>query len=309
MLSLRKTGLLAACSAALLFAGCAQVPERSVGMSVEKQEQVTGCLGEAEISQWIAAYVAKEKFADPPVDLSESDAICTRAAFQAKLAEIEGPLAGYKVALTHPKVQKSFNTTQPIWGALYQNMLLPNRSKVPVNYGAWPVLDASLLVRVKSSEINQATTPEQALAHIDQIVPFIELADVLVQTPSKLTPQGMTAINAGARLGVMGVAVPVPSEARQQKRLLRELGSMTVRVQTGKGKMLSQGKGSDVPVHPLQTVIWLSGVLREQGQVLQEGQWVSLGSFSSMLRPQAGQTITVVYPGLTGVRPVEVTFQ
>ena len=85
MLSLRKTGLLAACSAALLFAGCAQVPERSVGIPIDKNAQVTGCLGEAEISQWIAAYVAKEKFADPPVDLSEPDAICTRAAFQAKL--------------------------------------------------------------------------------------------------------------------------------------------------------------------------------------------------------------------------------
>lgn len=310
MLSLRPTRLLAVCSAtALLLAGCAGAPEQPPKQPSAAAQPPAGCLDEQAIAQWIAAYTAKERLTDPPENLSDADAACTRAAFQQKLSETEGPLAGYKVALTNPKVQKSFNATQPIWGALYQNMLLPNRSKVSVKYGTWPVLDASVLVRIKSSEINQASSPEQALAHIDQIAPFIELADVLVQTPSKLTPQGMTAINAGARLGVVGVALPVPADAAKQKRLLREIDNMTVRVQTGKGKLLSQGKGSDAAGHPLQAVLWLAAALREQGQALQPGQWVSLGTFSSMLRPQAGQTVTVVYPGLTGVRPVEVTFQ
>ena len=315
MLTLPTRRILAACSTALLIAGCATAPEPPASTTTQQTYtapapvQRQGCLGEQEIAQWIAAYTAKEQLTDPPENLSDADAACTRAAFQQKLGEIHGPLAGYKVTLTNPKVQKTFNTNQPIWGAWYQDMLLPNRSKVPANYGTWPVLDAGLLVRVKSSAINQATTPEQVLSHIDKITPFIELADVLVKTPSKLTPQGMSAINAGARMGVMGTALNVPTDARQQKRLLRELSNMVVRVQTGKGKMLSRGKGSDVAGHPLQTVIWLSGALQEQGQALQEGQWVSLGSYSSMLRPQAGQTITAVYPGLTGARPVEVSFQ
>lgn len=72
-----------------------------------------------------------------------------------KLAALHGPLAGYKVALTHPKMQQSFGTQQPVWGGMYQLMLLPNQRTVEAAYGARPVYEATVGVRVKDAGINQ----------------------------------------------------------------------------------------------------------------------------------------------------------
>ena len=168
---------------------------------------------------------------------------------------------------------------------------------------------ASLLVRVKSAAINEASTPDEVLAQVDQIIPYIELTDLLVHKPSQLTAANIAAINAGARLGIMGEPLTVSGDARTRQRMLRELQNMSVRVIGSRGRLLARGKGSDILGHPLQSVIWLSGVLRQQGASLQPGQWISLGTLSPMLLPKAGERITVAYPGLTGARSVVVNFQ
>jgi hypothetical protein len=42
-----------------------------------------------------------------------------------------------------------------------------------------------MLVRVGDAAINKARTPEQVLRHIDQVIPFIELPDLVVQVPPR----------------------------------------------------------------------------------------------------------------------------
>ena len=299
------------CGAAAMVAGCAAVPGRGDGaLAAASAAPASVCVSEGDVLQWGQAYVAKRPLPNLPAGLTAPDAACTRARFQKKLAALHGPLAGYKVALTHPKMQQSFGTHQPVWGGIYQLMLLPNQSTVEAAYGTRPVYEATVAVRVKDAGINQATTPDEVLAHIDQIAPVIDLADLLVQTPSQLTGNAIVALNAGTRLMVLGDALRVPADARQQKKLVRELDGMSVRVIANRGRQLAQGKASDVPGHPLRAVVWLAGALRTQGQTaLQPGQWVTLGALSPMLRPQKGQSVSVVFPGLTGARPVSVTFK
>ena len=132
---------------------------------------------------------------------------------------------------------------------------------------------------------------------------------MLVEKPAQLTPNNIAAINAGARLGVMGTPLAVPAAGRDRQRMLRELGTMSVHVIGANGRILARGKGSDVMGHPLQSVVWLAGSLQQQGLELKPGQWVSLGAFTPILRPRAGTRITVAYPGLTGARSVSVNFK
>ena len=42
---------------------------------------------------------------------------------------------------------------------------------------------------------------------------------------------------------------------------------------------------------------------------LRPGQVVSLGSFSALLPPKAGQKVTAHYDGVTGLQPVTVSFR
>ena len=305
-----RTFSVAVLGAAVVLAGCAHTPSAPSDASMPSAADARSrCLSNSEIAQWAQAYAARQPLSNPPEGMTAEDAACTRAKFQQLLAREHGELVGYKVDLSNVHLQKSFRTHEPVWGSYYRSMLLPNNSAVPAQFGAHPLYKANLLVRVKSSGINNAQTPDEVLSHLDQVIPYIELADILVQKPTQLTAHNLTAINAGIRLGVMGHPLAVPKDGKAKQRMLRELGTMSVHVIGPNGRILARGKGSDVMGHPLKSVIWLAGALRQQGQELKPGQWVSLGAMSPMQRARAGTRMTVAYPGLTGARPVTVQFK
>ena len=270
---------------------------------------VSGCLGAVPIAALASAYEARIAADNPPADLTPAAAACSRAKYQAATACISGPLIGYKAGLTNSAVQKRFHTDRPVWGSLGQSMLLTSPATVPAQFGARPVFEADLLVRVKHANINQATTPEQVLASVDQIVPFIELPDLLVQKPAELNGNALTAINVGARLGVTGQALNVPVDAAAQTELARQLADMRVQLRDASGKAIAEGKGSDVLGNPLNAVVWLAAALKAEGKALKAGQYVSLGSFSPLLPPKAGMHISVHYDGVPGLGGASVVFQ
>jgi len=147
------------------------------------------------------------------------------------------------------------------------------------------------------------------LAQVDQVIPFIELPDLMVETPAKINGAVLSALNVGTRLGVQGAPLLVPADAAGQARLLDQLRDMNVRLVDGQGAALGGGKGSDVLGHPLNAVVWLAQALKAQGLALRPGQVVSLGSFSALLPPKPGLTATVHYDGVTGLQPVSVRFR
>ena len=166
-----------------------------------------------------------------------------------------------------------------------------------------------MLVRVKSAAINQARTPMEVLEAIDQVIPFIELPDLVVQAPPKLNGAAISAINVGARLGVAGAPLAVPVLRAERYALLDALRDMQVRLQDGSGAVLGAGKGSDILEHPLNAVVWLAGALAQEGLAMQPGDLISLGSFSPLLPPKPGLAVTTTYHGLPGAAPVRVQFK
>ncbi len=266
------------------------------------------CLGDAQVADFFAAREARTPAADIE-NQSEADAACTRAKLNVLLARKHGAVIGYKAGLTNPAVQKRFNYDKPVWGVLYQGMVLDSGVVVDSAFGARPLFEADMLVRVKSADINSAKTPAEVLANIDQVIPFIELPDLAVQTPPKLSGPVLAGINVAARLGVKGLPLEVPTTAGGQAWLLESLRDMTVVMKDGLGAELARGKGSDILEHPLNAVVWLAGALAKEGLALKSGDLVSLGSFSALLPPKAGQTVLVTYEGLSRMQPVVVTFK
>lgn len=266
------------------------------------------CLSDAQVSDLVANYVAKTPAANIE-GLSDADGACTRAKVNSLLAQRLGKVVGYKAGLTNPAVQKRFNTDKPVWGKLYEGMVLANGAAVDAGFGARPLFEADMLVRVKSAQINQAKTPLQVLEAIDQVIPFIELPDLLVQAPPKLNGAGVSAINVGARLGVAGAPLAVPAYRAERYAFLQALADMQVSLTDGAGTRLGGGKGSDILEHPLNAVVWLAQALQQEGIALQPGDLVSLGSFSPLLPPKPGLAVTATYEGLPGAQPVRVTFK
>ena len=266
------------------------------------------CLSDAQAAELVASYVAKTPAANPE-NLTDADGACTRGKVNALLAQRMGKVIGYKAGLTNPAVQKRFNTDKPVWGKLYEGMVLANGAAVEAAFGARPLFEADMLVRVKSAQINQAKTPMQVLEAIDQVIPFIELPDLLVQAPPKLNGAGVSAINVGARLGVAGAPLAVPAYRAERYAFLQALADMQVSLTDGTGTRLGGGKGSDILEHPLNAVVWLAGALAQEGLAMQPGDLISLGSFSALLPPKSGLAVTATYEGLPGAAPVRVTFK
>lgn len=266
------------------------------------------CLSDAQADDLAAHYFARTPAANLE-GLSDADGACTRAKFNARIAPRLGKVVGYKAGLTNPAVQKRFGTDKPVWGKLYEGMVQPSGATIDAAFGARPLFEADMLVRVKSAAVNQARTPMEVLEAIDQVVPFIELPDLLVQAPPKLNGAGVGAINVGARLGVAGQPLAVPELRAERYALLDALQNMQVTLTDAQGGVLGRGKGSDILEHPLNAVVWLAQALQQEGIALQPGDLVSLGSFSPLLPPKPGLAVTATYEGLPGAQPVRVTFK
>ena len=265
------------------------------------------CLSDAAVAAMANAYMAGKPAANPE-GLNMADGECTRAKLNKLLAPKLGKLVGYKAGLTNPAVQKRFGHNAPVWGVLYANMLLPDGSLVDANFGARPLFEADMLVRVSDEAINSARTPMEVLAAIDQVIPFIELPDLVVEAPPKLNGAAIAAINVGARLGVMGQPIPVPATRAERFAMLDALRDMVVVVKTD-GVEADRGKGADILDHPLNAVLWLAGDLRRENISLKVGDLISLGSFSKLMPPKPGLKVSIEYQGLPGNPAVGLHFK
>jgi 2-keto-4-pentenoate hydratase len=233
-----------------------------------------------------------------------ADGQCAQDKLVAILTRDLGRPVGYKVGLTNATAQQRFGVTHPITGTIFEATVRGrDGAEMPARFGAIPAVEADLLVRVRDAGINDAKTPADVLRHIDAVIPFIELPD-LVMPPGKLDGPNLLAINVGARLGVLGAPIPVTGDGGD---LAARLGTMTVVMLDDTGKELARAPGTALLGHPLNVLPWLVEDLAKRGRKLQPGEMISLGGFSPALPAEAGRTYTVRYEGLVPSGPVSVS--
>ncbi|AKJ29538.1 2-keto-4-pentenoate hydratase [Caldimonas brevitalea] len=260
------------------------------------------CPSSADAALLVSRYMSLAP-ADNPAPMSLEDAECGRTKVVGFLEQQLGRRAGYKAGLTNAAVQKRFRHDRPVRGVLFSAMLLPDGAQFPAGFGARPLFEADLLLRVKSPALHEARTPAEALQHLDAVIPFIELPDLVVQDPTQLEGAGITYINVGARWGVMGAPI------KTSPAMVDQLANMIVKVLDGEGRELDRGRGTDVLGHPLNAVLWLAADVQRSGGRLQAGDLLSVGSFSKLLPPRPGLRVKVVYEGLEGGPEVGVSFR
>jgi 2-keto-4-pentenoate hydratase len=265
---------------------------------------VAACPSDIDTALMAARFANLQPAPNPAADLAMADAQCGRDKFTNLLGQNYGKVVGYKAGLTNPAVQKRFNHPNPVRGTLFEKMLLQDGAEVPAKFGARPLFEADMVMEVRDAAINKATTPLEALRHIARIYPFIELPDLLVEDPTKITGPSLVYSNVGARLGVLGR----PLDVQATPELVEALANMTVRLLDQDGKELDSAKGSAILGQPLNAVLWLVKDLNDSGIALKKGDLLSLGSFSRLLPPKPGTAAVLVYDGLPGNPRATVTF-
>ena len=264
---------------------------------------LAACPDAEAIRRYVEDWQAKRPTKALPV-ANLDDAACARDKLVQALGASQGRVVGYKAGLTAKVVQERFNASAPVSGVLLERMILKDAAKVPAAFGARGVWEADMLLVVRDEGINQARTPEEVLRHISGMRPFIELPDLALVPSEKLDGTQLAAINVAARLGVAGEEVPLQATPETVKTL----ADARIVASDASGATLAESTGAATLGNPLNAVVWLVEDLAKAGRKLAAGDLISVGSFTPLTPPKAGQAISVRYEGLPGTPKVSLTF-
>ncbi|MGE5849620.1 MAG: 2-keto-4-pentenoate hydratase [Candidatus Methylomirabilota bacterium] len=262
---------------------------------------------EANIKAVANAWLAKKPAPGFGATMTMAEAARVQERYTALIAKDLGSVVGYKAGLTNPAVQKRFNYDRPLRGTLYEKMILQTGARLPAAYGARPVFEADMMAVVgDAAKLMAAKSPLDALGALKEVRLFIELPDLVLDPQVKLDGPHLLGINVGARLGVLGGPIALPATPDS----VANLATMKVELVDQNGAVLGGGKGSDVLDNPLNAALWIADSLRAEGKTLKNGDLLSLGSFSALIPPKPGMTVTARYTGLTAApAEVKVTFE
>ena len=262
------------------------------------------CPSDTQIDAFLSDFSKRQLSVGFGNDITTEDAHCAKHKLAAKLPLHLGERIGYKAGFTSPASQKNFGMDGPQWAYMFSRNMVDIIAVVPAQFGARPTFEADLLVKVKSPALADATTPLEALACLESVIPFLELPDLMVA--GKFSGNALLAANLGFRGGVLGAQVP----AQQTQAFVDALANMTVVMsdQGPKPQEFGRAKGSDLLGHPLNAAIWLAKALKKEGITLKKGDLLSLGGFLPPVPTQSGMQIQLQYMGLPGDPSVTVSF-
>lgn len=255
-----------------------------------------------EASQLAEHFLKKIPVNEVDPNMTVDQAMEIQDQFVAIISKTMGPIVGYKAGLTNSEVQKKFGVSHPVRGTLLEKMLLENGTVLPADFGARPMCEGDLILRVGSDSINQAKTIEEALRCIDAVIPLIELPDLVYAEDVKINGPALIAINVGARYGVVGEPIPVEATREWSYRLK----NFTLQILDENGNLLLEGQGSNLMDDPLNVVLWLKDSLTAEGRALKRGDLISLGTITKMMPAKPGTTVRARYIGLDPNGPVGI---
>lgn len=264
------------------------------------------CPDARTIDAMAGAFLSKTSGPVLPGDTTLEDAYCAQKKYLAKLGRDLGDPVGYKAGLTNRPLQERFGATEPLGGVMFAPMLLSSGASLDAKYGVRPVYEADLIVTVKDERINEARTPEEALQYLGEVVPFIELLDLVPAEASSLNLATIAAYNIVSRHGVTGKGIPI-QDTPEFVQALADMKSITT---DDTGRVIQVARGSDILGNPLNVVLWLTRHVNAQGGRLRSGDVLSLGAMGKFHPTEAGRTVKVLYTGLPGGdAEVTVTFR
>lgn len=211
------------------------------------------------------------------------------------LASRFGPIAGWKVGLTTPRMQQLCGVAQPIGGAIFASRIHSSPAAVRAADFVRLGLEFELSFRVGATPpAGEALTAGSVRQYLDAAAASYELIDDRAADYTRLDAPSMVADNSWNRGLVLS-----------QPRPLSELPSLTGIACTleQNGEQVDAGRTDDVGGDPLAIVAWLANSIDARDQALKPGQWIMTGSMVPTRFAKAGETYRFT---LDGFEPVVV---
>jgi 2-keto-4-pentenoate hydratase len=225
------------------------------------------------------------------------EAYAVQEAFHALMAAAHGPVAGYKIALTTPVMQRMVGFHEPVSGAILAKTMQHSPCTIrSTDYGRLGV-ECEIAVRL---EADLPVTPisynrDQITAAIGTVMAAFELIDDRNADYAQFAPQILSIIADNAWNG--GIVLGPPATDWRAMDLAAVHGTMVIN-----DAVVGEGYGRDVMGHPLDALVWLANGLAQRGKRLLRGMVVMTGSIVTTKFVHPGDTVRFRVDGLDEVR-------
>jgi 2-keto-4-pentenoate hydratase len=254
-----------------------------------------------QAAQWLwAEHRARRPFTPMPVPLaprSVDEAYAMQAELHSLMAEVYGPVAGYKIALTTPVMQQMVGFHAPIAGAVLAGTM--HSSPVTLSAPDYVHLGVECEIAVQlGKDLPTAQAPyrrDQIDDAVAAIMPAFELVDDRQADYTQLAAQVLTLIADNAWNA--GIVLGSPFSNWQDADLAAAHGGMVIN-----GTVVGEGHGRDVMGHPFEALRWLVNMLAQQGKSLTQGMIVMTGSIVATKFVNPGDTVGLSMDGLGQVQ-------
>jgi 2-oxo-3-hexenedioate decarboxylase/2-keto-4-pentenoate hydratase len=248
----------------------------------------------AKAAKWFAQVdKARAVVAFPPPQVMPGDertAYKVQDAFLKTLVPRQGPVVGYKIALTSPQILAQTGLKGPVYGPIRKKRVFHEKARIQV--GTWTRLGAELeVVFIMGSDVPAPKAKPYDRASIAKYVGDVRAGFELIEDRgadyTRLSENGLI-MDVGWNGGSL-----IAKHNKNWRSL--DLGALNGTIYFD-GKEVRAGHSGDVLGHPLNALAWLANKLGEHGKTLKKGMIVSSGSMVAC---------QFVPPGSTAVGKIE----
>lgn len=231
----------------------------------------------------------------PTMDIEDSYAI--QSAWM-DLCQQEGrKVIGHKIGLTSRAMQISSQITEPDYGTLLDDMLIPDGSEIRTDRFILPRLEVEFAFILAKPLQGPGITLFDVLNATDYVVPALELIDARIEQFDRHTRAPRKVLDTIADNAANGAIILGGRPMRPNEVDWRWAGALLFK----NGVIEESGLGAAVLNHPGNGVAWLANRLAPYGQSLAAGEIVLGGSFTRPVACAAGDVFHADYGALGSI--------
>ena len=186
-------------------------------------------------------------------------------------------------------------------GILLENMFTGTRAVIDRTLGIDMQAAAELYFRVKSENLNTATTREEALVALDSVIPGVRLSDALLPIPVGQDQSLHSAANLEVRMCVLGGPLQLSGEQNWNERLANFSVMMS-----DQDKQQIATLNPSMSVHPLDAVLATRDALLQRGIQVVAGDILAVGTLTDAHRIENLTRLRAEFKGLSDEQQVYV---
>lgn len=203
---------------------------------------------------------------------------------------------GYKLGYTSAAMRAQMNISQPNFGVLTADLLVPEGSgRVDSENLVHPLVEPEIALLVGRDLAGPGHNRASVFAAVDAVMASLEVVDTRYRSYSFKAVDNISDNSSSARV-VLG-----PPRLPGSTGDLRLCGVLL----TSGGEVLDQGIGANALGDPLLALAWLAGFLAERGSIVPAGSIILTGGLTRAHAAPAGRSFVAEFAGLG---PVTASF-